>query len=119
MIRTRLIFALAVTAALLSTAQNVATTFYSVRPVEWYFTPSHILGGVFIALLILYFADGFSVRPELYMILGTALLVGVAWEILEYALHLYSPAWDSLSDLVADTAGGYLGWLIARHISQT
>jgi VanZ family protein len=119
MIRTRLIYALLGTATFLIIAQSVATALYDVRPVEWYYTPSHVLGGMFVMFTALYFADGFRVRPHLYTLLIIAFLIGVAWEILEYGLQLYSPLWDSTSDLIADTAGAYIGWFIKRRLLHT
>ena len=79
----------------------------------------HFLGGVFVGMNALFWfrrrpLDGFLL---FWVILGSAAIVGVTWEFLEFLLgHFFSNAWpqvfvqseltDTLSDLFFDFAGG-------------
>ncbi len=95
--------------------------------VLWLDHVTHFLGGVFIALLLLwlcffssYLKYSLPSRFKLFLLLvGGTLLVGIAWEIFEYSVGLtWSPKgyWsDTLYDLVFDTIGGLVAYLSVRH----
>jgi hypothetical protein len=88
--------------------------------VEWYDFMMHFLGGMWIALAVLWKSE----MPYQYLakwrgyattrnILILVLLGGAAWEVLEVLLHMMDPAlpgyvWDTTHDLIMDMLGGFV-----------
>ena len=91
----------------------------------WYDIALHFLGGVFVALLVLwlcFFSGYFPVVPigskvaVFWLAFLSTLAIGAGWEIFErLAGHIWSPEgyWlDTMSDVACDVAGGLLGYLL-------
>ena len=89
----------------------------------WYDMFLHLLGGVFIALLVLWvrFFSGYIKKPAifsvrrvfLFTLLGL-LVIGIGWEVFE---RLLGPTWsvegywlDTGIDIALDIVGGVVGW---------
>lgn len=97
----------------------------------------HFLGGFFVSMLLLsYYDREFKRNSQLFRLLsavGITLLVGVAWEFMEYlgSIYLSEPIWriyqvrvyfigdlaDTLSDLFMDTLGASL--FAALHLLRS
>jgi hypothetical protein len=82
--------------------------------VRWFDTPMHVLGGItlatfFVALIYL------PPRPKLLVTLLGATFIG--WEVFEFLAKLPQPAGyllDTIHDMVNDSIGATLVFLIAR-----
>jgi hypothetical protein len=64
-----------------------------------------------------------SNRKKLYLFTGAliaSLVVGIIWEILEYAMGLsqYTPGFvfDTVTDLINDVTGGILTWALVSQL---
>lgn len=80
----------------------------------WFDTIVHFLGGVTLGTFAIALLYG-THKPKRY--LAFAVLIALGWEVFEYALGLsYGPALllDTASDLVFDTFGLLLPYIIAR-----
>lgn len=80
---------------------------------EWFDTFMHFLGGIAIGTFLI----GFLVRyrPCLFVLLFAGLVIG--WEIFEYIFGLPREAnyvFDTAVDLLMDTLGGLLAYILAR-----
>ncbi len=100
-----------------------ATIFYLYWMLWWYDLILHFLGGVFIALLVLWLvsfsgylgaSSSLSLRQLFLISLVGTLGVGIGWEIFERLLgHTWSVEgyWlDTGIDLFLDVSGGVVGW---------
>ncbi len=115
--RRKILFAFLAAAVALLAAQALGIELYGRHEIEWFFTPSHFIGGMCVMLAALYAATGVNFRLSLVLGLAFVGLVGAAWEVWEVALHLAPPSIDTASDLVADLAGGYAAyWLAHRYL---
>jgi hypothetical protein len=93
-------------------------------PVIWHDSPMHFSGGLgwgFLGLWLAVLAKADSPRQSLKWALWTAFIVGLIWEIVVIAIWAYldSPlpyghAWDTSIDMVMDTLGGLVAWLIVH-----
>lgn len=110
--RRRILLALIVAAATLYAAQLIGIAFFEQKEANWYFTPAHVIGGVCAALAYMYVVEGFALRPTLLHCLVTVLIVGVSWEIWEYATVPALQSLDTASDIVADLVGGYTAFKV-------
>ena len=91
----------------------------------WLDIAVHFLGGLWVSLALawFFFISPYVSRPSalklsrafLIIVLGT-LIIGCLWEVFEYSLGLsvdaQGYAFDTVSDIVLDVAGGLLGYLI-------
>ena len=96
---------------------SLAMKFFWYYTVWWFDMPMHFLGGVFISLLAMFLLNKklfkFNYRFIFYTFLSV-LLVGVLWEIFEYALEIFVShqpqiILDTFSDIFFDMAGGLFG----------
>lgn len=83
----------------------------------------HFLGGLatgFIILIVLQYAKKTS-HSFLFAFLGS-LIVGIAWEIVEYVLHISTYAsnfiLDTSGDLLMDIMGGFVSYFVWVAIPQ-
>ncbi|TSC63240.1 MAG: hypothetical protein Athens041674_236 [Parcubacteria group bacterium Athens0416_74] len=106
--RRYILLALILAAGALFIAQAVGIALVEQREANWYFTPAHIIGGVCAALAYMYVVEGLALRPVLLHCLAAVLIVGVSWEIYEYATIPALQSLDTASDIVADLLGGYV-----------
>lgn len=92
----------------------------------WLDIPVHVLGGITVAL-------GISILPffkislpkkyaTLFAYVGTAVMVGIAWEIFEVASSVAvvddGYVIDTVIDLCMDALGGALGYGIVQSIQR-
>jgi uncharacterized membrane protein YoaK (UPF0700 family) len=114
--------------SVLAVVQFVATTNFLYWRYSWLDMPMHFLGGLCVAL-------GFAILPffrvtlppqyrTLVPYLVFVFLVGIAWEVFEYANGISLASvherlfTDTLMDLILDLFGGYLGFVISKHTSE-
>lgn len=102
-----------------------ATHFFLYWKYTWLDMPIHALGGA-VVMLGLFILPFFRIMlpPSLRSFRGSialVLLVGVLWEIFEYAFGISIPAGshesfavDTATDLLMDLFGGALGYVVAR-----
>ncbi len=107
--------ALATWGTFLLNTLGVWLSLYSI--IWWYDMPMHFFGGIFVGLLVIVFflrSRNFitaNIAKSTFMVVGTVVLIGVAWELYEYVFNV-SSAVDSLSDLFFDMAGAIQAVLI-------
>ncbi|HEY4522570.1 MAG TPA: hypothetical protein VJH91_02985 [Candidatus Paceibacterota bacterium] len=114
--RRRLLFAQLGIVSLLAIAQFSAISAYAQNQIEWYFVPSHVLGGLWAMFFILMCIVIAGYRPALWTALLLVLGAGLFWEAFELAIGANSQPLDTMIDLVADLCGGWLGWQVYRRI---
>jgi hypothetical protein len=85
---------------------------------RWFDTPMHVLGGLFAGYLgiIIYVMTTMKKRSPLWPALLASLIVGIAWEFLEYAYGLSGldpiHRFDAIKDLLNDMMGGVISLLV-------
>ncbi len=127
MIRQRLLNAVAGAGLLLVVLEFSALQFNLYWRLWWLDIPMHLLGGVFVSLLLLwfFFFSGYVRVPLvssrvffLYMI-GGAFLVGTWWEILEASFGVgggFGGYWfDTIKDICMDVLGALAAYLFMRR----
>jgi hypothetical protein len=107
---------------LLAALHHVAIFFYLYWTVWWFDMLMHLLGGIWVGAIILWFfyESGFvknftykKYQAFLLAFVGT-LLVGIFWEVFEIVggiIKLPTDTMDSLSDLVMDLVGAVVAFL--------
>lgn len=103
-----------ISSGVLALVHTVASEQYLYWTYRWLDTPVHILGGFALGSLLIAFL--FRYRP-LYFVAGM-LIVGVGWEVFEVLLGLPRPPdylLDTAQDLVNDTLGAGLAFVLARY----
>lgn len=85
---------------------------------------SHFLGGLWVAFAISWLLALMGKRPSVIACLIAAPLVGFLWEYFEVVASLTYPEFpgyrtDTISDLVIDTLGGFLGGMFAAHLARS
>ena len=85
---------------------------------SWWDIPSHVLGGLGVALFASWVAHAAGWRATLVLCLASALFVGIGWEIFEAYNHIggspFMSYWiDTAKDLVDDSIGGVIASFIA------
>jgi len=114
-----LLFLSAVLIILLAAVHIVASIFYLYWTIPWLDIPMHFLGGVWAAataLWVYFFSDYFGgrvfdKRVAWTIALGSAVIIGIGWEIFEYVLSatFASNYWlDTSIDLLLDVLGATL-----------
>jgi membrane associated rhomboid family serine protease len=109
---------------LIAVFHNIATAYYIYWSYEWSDLVVHFLSGLWIALvgfwLFRFWKEEtfkFSVKKILLVTLVFAALVGVFWEIFEYAIGIveYSSKYttDTILDILMDILGGATGFAMA------
>lgn len=79
----------------------------------------HFAGGVWVALAGVWLLSSVGFRLRLHTMIGIVIAVGVAWEIFEILIGMTKEvdyAYDTMMDLVMDTAGGICGFLYAKRM---
>lgn len=89
--------------------------------VWWWDVLLHFLGGVWVAALFSTVVRGTKIPFSLFPCVALALLVGGAWEAMEYFGDFPPPVFmsyslDTAKDLVLDMLGGGFGFLILRRV---
>lgn len=108
---------LAITVALffLGTREHFFLTIF------WYDIPMHILGGLWAALAGGWLLSFLGSRANLWQCIAIAFVVGVAWEIFEYALGIGGSVFmsypiDTAKDLFDDCIGGAIAAYVIRAL---
>ncbi len=115
MSRKSVLIAFSISALLLSGLQAGGMALFEIYPTEWIFTPMHVFGGLIVGFFVLYLGAGLDIRVTRNLVLAAILVVGVAWEIMEYAVGFELTVIDTSTDLVADVAGALLAyWFVTR-----
>ena len=117
--RTPVYFGLGI-AILVVLLHGLASTFGWYWIFRWFDTPMHVLGGLFAGYFgiacSVFFSKNTKKKPSLWIALLAALIVGVLWEILEYAYGLAGldsiHRFDTIKDLLNDMTGGVLSLLV-------
>ncbi len=109
---------------LLACFHAVALTFSLYYIYLWFDIPMHVLGGVTIALgyqSSYVFKKYAQFLPHTFLAtVAAALVIGGGWEVYEYIVGLmtsgiFSPA-DTAKDIIMDTIGGAVGFVVAKAI---
>lgn len=87
---------------------------------RWFDTPMHVLGGLFAGYFgiacSVFFSKNTKKKPSLRVALSAALIVGIAWEVLEYGYGLSGldpiHRFDAIKDLINDMMGGVISLLV-------
>ncbi len=127
-------------------ANVVALSFDIYREFTWLDVPMHFFGGYTVAVLgvVLYgwireyveirvkkhaFSTLASVLLEGMFVLGFVMIISVAWEIWEFLMDQFAPAFvdrfgvtqpgiaDTMNDLLNDGIGGLTAWILFRNRS--
>lgn len=103
----------------------IALKYYLYWRTWWYDIPMHFLGGLVVTMIALWFVAyevPIGVRPRvnrLVVALVAAFVIGILWEVFEYAAGIsYQEAgyWsDTLSDIAMDVAGGLAAYLTLKN----
>jgi ABC-type xylose transport system permease subunit len=112
---------------LLATAHALAITFYIYWHYAWFDVPMHILGGATVAFAMGTLCVAYVRMPSLCRtragILTTVLIVGLCWEVFEYAAGISIATDDSFIldtgiDFIMDLLGGLIGYTMHTQISK-
>ncbi len=87
---------------------------------RWFDTPMHVLGGILAGhsgiVCSVFFSKDTKKKPSLWIAIFAALIVGIAWEVLEYGYGLSGldpiHRFDAIKDLVNDMMGGVIALLV-------
>ncbi len=88
---------------------------------RWLDIPAHLLSGLVIGLTCsIFFAGRYSFPTTGALVLMAILFIGGAWEVIEYYAGItalsYSPTFDTAKDILNDTLGAMLGFLMVRFL---
>ena len=100
----------------------IAEAFYLYWTIWWLDIIVHLLAGFSGGLVIAWFFGPTSTLKSTMLILAGMLIIGIAWEVLEYILNLIQPIhyWqDTIFDLIADMAGAILICIYLYIIERT
>ena len=89
----------------------IAEAFYLYWTLWWFDIVMHLLAGFSGGLVVLWFLGPFNIFKSLIFTLICVLVVGIAWEIFEYAYDLIQAIdyWqDTMLDLIFDVVGATL-----------
>lgn len=98
---------------------EISNRMSEVAPNFLWYSPVHFLGGVCVGIFTLWLADVLKVRNMLALCLVLIAVIGIGWEIWEYASGYTSyPAdtFDTFTDLVFDTLGALLGYRLFKRV---
>ena len=97
-------------ASLLAFLQQVALAEYLYWRWWWFDILMHFLGGILVGGIGVVIANVLK-TPVLPTLLVTLVVIGIGWEVFEYAFGLYDGGWDLVDtsiDLIMDTLGALL-----------
>jgi len=125
-----LLYASLVGLALLAVIHLTAESFYLYWIIWWLDYASHFIGGLSLGFLLLYifyessfFKGKISLSKAIFISFILAVIVGITWEIFEYANGLTQStekySLDVAHDLLADALGTILALLIARRFLKS
>jgi uncharacterized membrane protein YjdF len=93
----------------------------------WFDVVMHFAGGFWVAMLALFLIreHSFDNLILLWLVLGLVMLIGVAWEFMEFGLNHFVGGWaerifyqtnieDTLGDLIADICGGLVAFILFK-----
>lgn len=117
------IFIIGIIVAILN---KIAVSLSLYTTIWWYDIPMHILGGVLIALITLFFiydAKFFNFSDKKPAVIfasavGMVLIIGLSWELWELYMGLtnvYTDRIDTAKDLVDDTLGAIAAYLYSKN----
>lgn len=125
--RNRLLFVLAALIVVIFALHILALALHLYWTLWWYDIMLHFLGGVFVGLLTLWFRffSGYARAPHLSsetqlfaLFIPIVLLVGIGWELFEYALGQnwsVEGYWlDTGMDIALDVLGGAVAFLFFK-----
>ncbi|HET8581434.1 MAG TPA: hypothetical protein VFL98_03125 [Candidatus Paceibacterota bacterium] len=85
--------------------------------------PVHFLGGMWAALAFAYVLTAILKRPcpSLLPIVLASVIIGICWELYEYAFHVAMVTsdfyvYDTAKDLLMDTLGGFAAYGLIRWL---
>lgn len=88
----------------------------------WLDTLTHFLGGVWVALAVMWAVGAALKRPASPLaIIAAALGIGIAWEIFEIVIGIPREAnfvFDTALDLSMDVVGGFVGYVIGSRLTS-
>jgi len=131
--RQTFLFCILLISVVIAVLHFAALEFYLYWVFPWFDVLMHFLGGLLVALIgiwsLIYVVRTrvwicFSHRNILYTAVGTAIVVGVGWEIFEYINGLrveHNYALDTITDLIMDLCGAVFAyWVVLRmHLCST
>ena len=82
---------------------------------QWFDLMTHFLGGIWAALFFYWVDSAFGRASNLLLVVGSALLLGMAWEVFELAAGI-SNAPNYVSDTLIDLLMDILGVLSAAAV---
>ncbi|MBI2673928.1 MAG: hypothetical protein HYX23_01450 [Candidatus Zambryskibacteria bacterium] len=100
---------------------HIAEAFYLYWTIWWFDIMMHLLAGFSGGLVMAWFFGPTSTLRLVVFVLVGMLTIGIAWEVLEYALNLIQPIryWqDTILDLIADMTGAILTCVYIYTIGQ-
>lgn len=112
--RVKLLVAVLLSSIFLAVMQFVALALHERYPIEWLFSPSHFLGGLCVGFAALYAHTYVKPLSPALILITSILVIGFAWEVMEYMLQLSAIGIEPLTDLVLDVAGAGTAFLLYR-----
>ena len=112
-----ILFFTLVVAGVLAVMQQYALEYYLYWVYWWFDIVMHAIGGLVIGLLV--YAAGYRTLLKLVM---TVILIGLVWEVFEYAIGVMTyeddVLFDTILDLIMDTIGALGAYGIMRWWEQ-
>ncbi len=120
-LRARFYFALA-TSIIVIGIHMIAHTFYLYWIYKQIDIPVHMLGGLMSALYVLVGLRYLNWKESFKNVFIGVLVIGIAWEVLEIiykVAEINFAYWlNSGKDLISDSVGGYLGYLVWKKLPE-
>ncbi len=120
-LRARFYFALTISIIVIG-IHMIAHTFYLYWIYKQIDIPVHMLGGLMSALYVLVGLRYLNWKESFKNVFIGVLVIGIAWEILEIAYkvaEINTAYWlNSFKDLISDSVGGYLGYLVWSKLPE-
>lgn len=93
-----------------SISQFIFVPTYLYYEIWWLDIPMHILGGMAFALLFVFTLNFKNRKATFLEIILFVMVVGIVWEIYEYAIHIYlGKDWNGILDTIKDLFDDFLG----------
>ncbi len=116
---------LASAAVLIAVVHRLAFQFYLYWEYAWFDIPMHFLGGVVISLLFLVLllaSPSFNRWRSISFGLLFVFVIGILWELFEIVAGIspFEPGFvtDTIIDLCMDLAGGVVGFVVGKRVSE-
>lgn len=87
--------------------------------VAWFSAIAHFLGGLWAVFFFAWWLDVLRLPRNLVLVVVATLVLGVCWEIFEYAIgatHFPVDTVDTMADICMDVVGASAGAFIMRYI---